>query len=234
MRHVIISGLTASGKTTQSLQLAKDLVLHYISGSAIRAELLGVDEHVSSNQFWRESTTAETLDETRLARPDTQDTAVENKLIEIASKSEGCVFDTWVLPWLFQTDSLCVFLKSALETRARRLFRNSWPRSFEDSLRTVEQKDNRARDFFLMAYGVDIFQDLSPFDVIIECDEHDDEVAECIAEISYQLAAIARPTLSGGHDALRAVVRSLGQHTGSVKTYVKPSLIDRLGQSRVA
>jgi cytidylate kinase len=210
----------------------EDMNLRYISGSAIRSELLGVTPHVSSNhKFWRESPTAETFDKVRLARNDIQDMAVDTELIEIAHELDRCVFDAWVMPWLIQEESLCVFLKSRLETRAKRLFRECPNEEFKKVLRKVDEKDIRSRDFFLKAYGVDIFSDVSPFDVIIECDERDDEASQCIAEISSQLTAIARPALSGNHAALERVVRSIHNHSEIVKTYVSTRLFERVAES---
>jgi cytidylate kinase len=231
MRHVIIAGLTASGKTTQSKQLERALNLQYVSGSEIRSKLLGLGNPLEKNpEFWRDSEDGALFDYARLSGLREQDMSVDKELIEIARNAENCVFDAWVMPWLFQEESLCVLLKSSLNTRARRLVRSGHG-SFDHMLRKVDEKDQRSRAFFLMAYRIDIYQDLSPFDVIIECDEEDDEATQSLADISDQLSRIVRAVLFGDHTGLHQVVYSLSNHSRVVKTSVRPRLFDRMAES---
>jgi cytidylate kinase len=230
MRHVIISGLTASGKTTQSTHLAQELGLQYVSGSVIRSRHLGISEDLAANpQFWRDSDRGESIDQARLLHRNPGDKAVDEELITMAMNSEACVFDAWVMPWLFRDRSLCIFLRSSLHTRARRLFRYSQHMPFNEVLRKMEQKDNLARQFFLTAYGVDIFSDMSPFDVIVDCDEQDDKVTQCISVISQRLSAIVRLSLSNDGAELQRFLLSLGNNaTESVKIWVDTKLFHRL------
>lgn len=229
MRNVIIAGLTASGKTTQSVSIAQHLGLQYVSGSAIRSRLLGVPEDLAEDShFWRNSASGESYDHARLSRIDPRDKAVDDELIALAKSSDGCVFDAWVMPWLFQEESLCVYLRSTLHTRAMRLFRCSPLASFDEVLRRVDQKDSLAHKFFLDAYGVDVFSDMSPFDVIVDCDEQDDEATHCISVISQQLSSVVRLVRSGEGGELQRFLLSVNGEIGSVKTWVRPTLIDRL------
>lgn len=225
MRNVIIAGLTASGKTTQAMHLAQALGLQYVSGSSIRSRHLGISEELAADpQFWRDSTRGGSIDHARLLHRDPGDKAVDDELIAIAKSSEDCVFDTWGMPWLFREKSLCIYLRSPLHTRARRLFRSSQLMSFEEVLHNLEQKDRLAQQFFLAAYGVDIVSDMSPFDVIVDSNEQDDDATQCISTISDHLSTIASIALSGDGHELQQFLLSVSNNKGRSVKITTPCL----------
>jgi cytidylate kinase len=207
MRHVIIAGLTASGKTTQAKRLAQILGLRYVSGAAIRAELLGISEEVhADSQFWLDRDRGGAIDRARLLRDDPRDKNVENELIAIAKGSEGCVFDTWVMPWLFNEQCLCVYLRSPQRTRAYRLLKYSQSSSsLEEVVKELKQKDELARKFFLEAYRVDIEFDMSPFDIIIDSKESAIDASAQISVVSHYLATMSQLALAGDAVELKRV-----------------------------
>ncbi len=204
MRHLMISGLTAAGKTTYCSTLALKLGLQYVSGSAIRAKSLTIPlESAESADFWRDDPRARAIDEERLVHPTATDTAVEDELVAIARGPQNCVFDTWALPWLFREEALCVYIRGSLGTRCRRIKRSHPEQTVAEISQAIEHKDRMAHEFFLRAYGVDIVNDLSPFDIIVDCDEADDEAETYRLEVSEQLLAIAQCSLTSDVNCLQ-------------------------------
>jgi len=237
MRNLIIAGLTASGKSTQAKRLAGVLGLRYVSGSAIRAELLGISaETRADSQFWLDRNRGGAMDRERLVRNDPRDTDVEEELIAMARAREGCAFDTWVMPWLFHEQSLCVYLRSPSRTRARRLCTESSDDSFENVLQKLEEKDSLARQFFLETYGVDIVFDMSPFDVVIDSGDRAEDAPGQIASISHHLATISRLAFSGDVAGLQRVILSLEKiDEHNVQLWISPGLpsrVDNEGRSK--
>jgi cytidylate kinase len=209
------------------MKLAQKLGLKYVSGSSIRSEVLGISDVTARDaQFWRRDGNA--LDILRLKGNDHRDTAVDEELIAMARREEDCVFDVWVMPWLFQEESLCIYLNSSLDTRARRLSHSSQPIDSSQAVRGVTQKDQCSRDFFLTAYNVDIFRDMSPFDIIVDCDESNEEAAACISTISEHLTAIVRLVRSGDLAELRRFAIIVNDPSQTVKTVITSRLFERV------
>jgi len=238
MRHVLITGLTAAGKTTQALHLARELDLAYVSGSQIRSRLLGLSEHVATDtHFWRTDTRAQLLDRARIVEVTPADKVVDDELIYIAKQNRPCVFDVWVMPWLYRDDALCVYLRSSPETRIRRLLRSSPTQGLADVARTLTEKDSMAHRFFIAAYQADILYYMAPFDIVVDSNEHDGEAGQCLSYVSEYLTAVVQIALSGDiamfEDFLHSTKRWLDR---PVKVWISTNLISRISdrQARFA
>ncbi len=236
MRHVIISGFTAAGKTTHARNISEHTGLSYVSGSAIRSRLLGLNDRTEKDRgYWRNSKGARIIDRNRILKPSAGDNAVDKELIRIAESSNGCIFDVWVMPWLHREDSLCIYLRSSPETRASRLVRQSPGSSFHTTLQRVVQKDDLARSFFKIAYDVDVMFDLSPFDMIVDCNESDVDASRCLAAISDMLVLVVRLSIAGDFTGLSDVLQKAGSvGCSSFKTWVSPMSKERLGFMPIA
>lgn len=205
--HVIFAGMTGSGKTTHARAVAQRTGLHYVSGSAIRAKLAGLAPAMNNEGFWREASDAAGLDRDRLLRPQPRDTAVENELIAIARGSEACVFDTWVLPWLFRTNALCIYLRSPIQLRVSRVSRTTHS-SPSDTLAAIRRKDRLARRFFKAAYDVDIALDMSPFDIVVDSPANADVPQVSTDDTSSRLIRIFRAVSTDDIDTLTQALTS--------------------------
>lgn len=232
MRHVIVAGLTASGKTTHCRHVAAVTGLEYVSGSAIRSRLFGDSFNGADDpKFWR-TEQAEVLDTQRVVDMPPVDLEVEEELIRLARESQGAVFDTWVLPWLYRDDSLCVYLRNPASQRARRVADSTDPETLRAAEKRIERKDWAAAEFFRRAYGVDIIRDMSPFDVILESDDHRDILpADSLHATSEWMAQIATSALAGDGRGIRRLEESLTKDRGRrIKIWISESLKTRVSR----
>ena len=165
---IVVSGLTACGKTTHCHLLAKDLNYRYIHGSSLLNNL--VEAPTRRADFWLTDESFD-LDRTRINNPeiDFQLDDLLKKTME--SSDDNIVFDVWTLPWLSNIDSLNIWLESSLESRIVKSMISITGKSsfsFEDVAKRLPIRDQNTRNFYLQYYHFDIFSDRSPFDFVID------------------------------------------------------------------
>lgn len=164
--NVIISGLTAAGKTTHARLLASELSYRYISATEIIADMIGVDRREVGPGFWERHGDAigRVRDETDLDRQ------LDQRLVEMATIDEGLVIDAWALPWLvaspycismwIESDHYSRSLKAAVSDE------NQHPLPWYEAF--ISRKDDDARDRFLAIYGFDIYGPRQRFDIDLD------------------------------------------------------------------
>jgi cytidylate kinase len=159
MPKIIISGLTAAGKTTHSRLIADGLGIPYISGSALLTELVG-----------KPGPWTPELD--RLRANGSLDRELDRLMIERFQHSKDGVFDAWALPWLSDGYATRVWIESNPESRLRKAMvtelRKGLHPTIEATKRIIEEKDNFSRDLFMRLYGFDLFGEREIFDFTID------------------------------------------------------------------
>jgi len=166
--NIIIAGLTGSGKTTHARLLSQELHLTYVSGSEIRSLLTAGKIPTNPRTHWLFSDNATETDHHRLIDP-RLDIAVNEYLKQLVMTKTEQILDVWFLPWLRPTNSLKIWIECPAQIRAQRILRlvGSINRNIEHIQQTIAGKDARSREFAYKIYGIDIFADRTPFDVII-------------------------------------------------------------------
>jgi cytidylate kinase len=161
--NVCISGLTAAGKTTHSHLLAGEFGLTYVSGSQIQLNFLGISP-IQSKDFW--------ITESAKGLWNAEDfRRIDSELQRIESTSNGCIFDTSTMPWRHQGDALCIWLESSLRSRVAKSIVSHRGRSHfppEDYEPRILEKDASTIKLYKELYNIDIGQDLSCFDLILD------------------------------------------------------------------
>jgi cytidylate kinase len=185
---MMVAGRTASGKTTLARALAAHAGADYVSGSALRAQYLGLGDEVVTRrrEYWLEDDEALAADQHRL-EPGSAERSFDEFLASRYATSLNVVFDVWFLPWLFDGPAgVRIYVDAPLALRAARAARQAHAANDQAILDAVTAKDARAIEYGRTAYGVDIETDASPFDMIVRStdtvsvDELAVGVMECI------------------------------------------------------
>lgn len=167
--RIIISGLTAAGKTTHAKIISDRLKLRYISASSILLEKYGVK---TENQDYWVSDDSHKLNEQRLKSSE-KDKEVDEKLIQLFDIYNTAVFDAWGLAWMaLKHKSINIWLESDHESRIKKAIvsnRISGGRLEKKEIESkVNMKDQQSRKYFIETYGIDIYTDRSPYHLIID------------------------------------------------------------------
>jgi cytidylate kinase len=161
--NVYISGLTASGKTTHCYLLAGSFGLTYVSGSQIHLSINGMSP-IQERKFWITETAKKLLTEDQFKK-------VDQELQRIERSSKGFVFDSWIMPWRKTSNGLTIYLKSSLKSRTMKAAVSRRENGFIiDNIykEKIKEKDNSAIALYKKLHGVDIENDLSIFDIVID------------------------------------------------------------------
>lgn len=173
--NVIISGLTAAGKTTHSHLLAGQFGLRYMSASQVLLSILGMFP-VQARDFW--------LTEEAQASIERAEPSVDNELVNLEAKSDRTVFDTVSLPWLCKQDALSIWLESSFSSRTKKAIvsHHGEGRFTGKELESlIFRKDEQMRRRLQERYGWDLYSDRTPFDMIVD-------ISECISEPTFESA----------------------------------------------
>jgi|HubBroStandDraft_1064217.scaffolds.fasta_scaffold06035_5 cytidylate kinase len=163
MPKIIVSGLTAAGKTTHARLIAKALSIPYFSGSGLLSQLAGVPGPWSPE-----------LDQLRSAG--SLDTELDRLMVAQLRDSEHGVFDAWTLPWLVSENCLKIWIESDFPSRVLKamvseLRKGRHPVADEVS-RMVRQKDDFSRAMFERLYSFDLYVDHEVFDTGLDCSQY--------------------------------------------------------------
>ena len=108
-RNVVISGLTAAGKTTHARILQAEYGFAYVSASTILREKAGIHGQVP-NDFWLSSRGQQLV-------ADMDKYGVDDTIQQFVETRDEQVFDCRTLPWLAPKPVFSIWLESSLESR---------------------------------------------------------------------------------------------------------------------
>lgn len=163
--NIVISGLTAAGKTTHARLLAAHLKFDYVSASQLLATAAGVP--VGNHEHWWLSSGSSVV----AAREDAGlDEEIDRKLIALARTKKSTVFDAWALPWTSTVPMLRIWLQSDSPSRRRKCFVSHLDDeiSYDDCAAIIEEKDAESQAIFQRLYAFDLFSDHDVFDLILD------------------------------------------------------------------
>jgi cytidylate kinase len=203
--NIIVSGLTAAGKTTHALLIAKWLGYDYVSASSLMLDRLRM-EHDESNILW-----VTQFDEVERRRDqEAVDRDLNEHLKAELRHRDGTVFDSWSAAWL-EPGPRClrIYIESDGNSRARKARVSQEPHgpylSISACRQLIEEKDKSTSARLRPLLGVDIRYDRSPFDLVLDNS----------AMIPEATVASARRGIRKFHDLLvRAIADLLGKSAG--------------------
>lgn len=165
--NIVIAGLTAAGKTTHALLIARWLGYDYVSASALILERLSIDQD-ETNTLWVRRLVE--VDKRRDERP--VDREVNDYLRSELRRRDRTVFDSWSAAWLGGPPCLRVYIESDRNSRARKALVSQEPYgpylSLAESLSLIDQKDRSTAARLQPLLGVDVRYDRSPFDLVLD------------------------------------------------------------------
>jgi cytidylate kinase len=162
---IIISGLTAAGKTTHGRLLASTWDLPYYSMVRVMGDVLAHD--------WPALPTSRWTPARDLVRRDNADVDLlaDERMVRLAETTPIGVFDAWALPWLYdRDDAVRLWLESDLPSRIRKYQVSQLPLCPDEAAvrELLADKDGFARARFAELYGFDLYTDRSPFELVAD------------------------------------------------------------------
>jgi cytidylate kinase len=154
-KNVVISGLTAAGKTTHAKILATELGYSYVSATEVMAGMLGIGRSEVGPGFWQKYGTeiARIRDTTDLDRE------LDGRLIAMATEGKRLIIDAWALPWLIPQDS-CISIWIESDHHSRTLKAAVSDENKQDLVwygKFIAHKDDDTRARFLGIYDFDLY-----------------------------------------------------------------------------
>lgn len=176
---MVVTGLTAAGKTTHAKILAEELSYRYVSGTGALARLCGIEVSEDPPRW------AEIAEAVARVRTDNVDLALERHLLDLAKSRDGQVFDVWALAWTSPSPMVRVWIESDQWSRQMKCFVSQGAQkklSLEECGSFVQQKDLENRELFRRTLNFDLFTDRSPFDLTIDNSSYIAEPTEQAAQ----------------------------------------------------
>jgi cytidylate kinase len=162
---VIISGLTASGKTTHAHIIAGEFGLRYVSASQILLHRQRLAPYQAPN-YWVTSQSVSRWDATDQAY-------VDAELLQLEKDGSPTVFDCLSLAWMRQQAAFTVWLQCSELARVQRarlshFTESGLPLQDGSELATaIRLKDENMKEFLRTGYGVDT-SNLSMFNLVMD------------------------------------------------------------------
>ena len=162
---IIVSGLTASGKTYHARKLADYYGLEYLSGSEFLVREAG---YIPDHDFWPSK---QGIEFTAKRKIDSSiDMKADKKLLGLAKSRDSILLDSWVLPWIYtKKDSLMIYFFADLSTRVELSYLSfEGNREKEDLKEIIINKDKDTVEIFKNLHSVDISKTKGVFDIIFD------------------------------------------------------------------
>lgn len=165
--NIVFAGLTAAGKTTHALLIARRLGYDYISASAVMLDRLSMEPD-ESNTLWVNRLVE--VEQRRHERPVDRD--VNDYLRAELRRRDRTVFDSWAAAWLGGPPCLRIYIESDRDSRALKVRVSQEPHGPFLSLAAcqslIDRKDGSTATTLLPLLGVDVRYDRSPFDLVLD------------------------------------------------------------------
>ncbi|MYX34615.1 MULTISPECIES: cytidylate kinase family protein [unclassified Streptomyces] len=168
--NVVISGLTASGKTRFGTELARQLGYRYVSASETLIQRLGIPPRMR-HDIWGDGFDAVA----RLRDSGDPDRWLDMEMARLAEIQENTVFDSWALPWFAPRGALRIWLSCSHETRCRKARLAHSPgerRPLRHYADIIDRKDADSRARFRSLYGIEYGPDPGVFDHVLDATEY--------------------------------------------------------------
>ena len=176
MEAIVISGMSAAGKTTVSLILSKRLGVKAIGGGDILREMAKERGYTPTGDDWWDTDEGIKFLQEREGNTEFDkeaDNRLRNKI-----RAGDIVVTSYTAPWLIK-EGFKVWLSATADTRAERMSK----RDKTDLIKSedvVKVRDTGNHKLYMELYNIDLNNDTTPFDLIIDAN---DKTPEQIADL---------------------------------------------------
>lgn len=179
MKAIIISGMSAVGKTTVSRTVAEALETPMLGGGDVLKEMAVEEGYTPGGEdWWDRGEGMKFLQERK--RSSEFDKEVDARLLEKAKKGD-VVITSYPVPWLTE-EGVKVWLSGSMNSRATRMSKRDGL-SLAECTRILSVRDEENYALYKKIYAIEFGKDLSPFDLVVETDSIDESrVAEIVIE----------------------------------------------------
>jgi cytidylate kinase len=179
MEAIIISGMSAVGKTTVSKVVSEALGISLVGGGDVLKEMAIEEGYSPGGSDWWD--TAKGMGFLRERKKSSGfDKEVDSRLLQKAKKG-GVVITSYPLPWLSEK-GLKVWLSGSVRSRARRMAKRDGV-TFSQCLEVLKVRDSENYKLYKKIYGIEFGKDLTPFDLLVDTDSIDEsKVAEIVVQ----------------------------------------------------
>jgi len=164
---IAISGMSGCGNTTVSKIVADRLGLKFIN---FTFRSLAQEKSIDLKEVLELA-----------AKDDSWDKEVDNRQLEMARESEGCVVGSRLAIWMLKEADLKVYLRASPETRAARIVKREGGQ-LDDIATFTAERDSRDNRRYIRIYDIDNYK-YEFVDLIIDTDDiTPDEIADKIIQ----------------------------------------------------
>ncbi len=169
--NIIITGLTACGKSYQSSRLAKILGFDHISASDVLLKNLRSKQNINEDDqrhFWIRKENKKQIE--NLRNTNNLDEQVDDYLLELCNSSNNIFFESRTLPWRSKNHNLIkIYLNPSLKDRAKIAYdsKDIKEYSVEDLIVSINEKDKKDIERFKKLYNIDI-SDTKCFGLVLD------------------------------------------------------------------
>jgi len=177
MEAIIISGMSAVGKTSVSKAVSEGLGIPAVGGGDVLKEMAVEEGHLPGGGDWWDTAEGMSFLKERKKSPGF-DKEVDSRLLQKAKKG-GVVITSYPLPWLAKK-GLKVWLSGSAKSRARRMAKRDGM-TVPQCLKVLSVRDTENYRLYKKIYGIEFGRDLKPFDLFVDTDSIDESrVAEIV------------------------------------------------------
>ena len=163
---IAISGLVGSGKDSVAKMVAEKLTIRHLNFTfKDAARKLGIPLMEYQEYAKKKVSIDKEFDD----------------MVVDETKKEDCVTSTWLGPWLVKDADLKIWLDGSPDARARRISGRDGM-TLAEAMDHVRKRDAHNRARYKRLYNVDIFEDRSVFDLIINTETFMPENSASIIE----------------------------------------------------
>ncbi|WP_393073694.1 hypothetical protein [Streptomyces sp. LN704] len=164
-QKIVISGLTAAGKTTHTKLLAETLDFRAVHFTDLLLRELQVEAGSADQVWFNRLHEIESMRAGGLA-----DRRTEEVVGALLESDEPMVVDAVLAPWLHPGPRINIWLGSDRAARAWKCSVSRLPGviSTDDSLRLLDEKDAFTRAYLWRERAVDLYTDRSCFDLVLD------------------------------------------------------------------